>query len=92
MRIRDVFSLTSLILCVLCFQSLLVHSCSLNLPSQTRGIHASSSLDVEPRRIIFDALPLYTLNLNADSSEKEFDVDGAKAEWRVREGRLAVYV
>jgi len=63
----------------------------LDVPELTRAIHATSILDVEPRRIIFDAPPLYTFDLN-ENVKKEFDVDGAKAEWRVKEGKLLVYV
>ncbi|KAH8084919.1 hypothetical protein BXZ70DRAFT_957492 [Cristinia sonorae] len=63
----------------------------LDVPNLTRAIHASSVLDVEPRRIIFSAPPLYSLDLD-DVTGDELDVDGAKAEWRVKEGRLLVYV
>ncbi|THH31373.1 hypothetical protein EUX98_g2808 [Antrodiella citrinella] len=65
-----------------------------DVPGLTRAIHAASVLDVEPRRIIFDAPPLYALDLSETNvaAKKEFDVDGAKAEWRVKEGRLLIYV
>ena len=86
--------------------------------SQTRASIPDTTLDLEPRRLIFlapDPTP-YALDLdlsqpdaaiqklfgdteNGDSAmsamglkrERPLDVDGARAEWHVAEGKLIIY-
>ena len=85
--------------------------------AQTRDGIASTTLDLEPRRLIFTSLSSYFLDLDLSRSdieiqkslgaragseksvqhaltlkrERELDVDGARAEWRIAEGQLVIY-
>ncbi|TCD62243.1 hypothetical protein EIP91_007139 [Steccherinum ochraceum] len=72
-----------------------------DVPDLTRAAHAASTLDVEPGRVVFEAAGLYALDLDLGGGKGqegegkkggEFDVEGARAEWRVREGRLVVFL
>ncbi|KAG9217956.1 hypothetical protein CCMSSC00406_0010274 [Pleurotus cornucopiae] len=60
------------------------------VPSLTHSLHATASLDIEPRRIIFSVPSIYFLDLNIALDDAEFvalkrlrafDVDNARAEW-----------
>ncbi|KZT03324.1 uncharacterized protein LAESUDRAFT_729351 [Laetiporus sulphureus 93-53] len=86
----------------------------LQVPDLTRSHVPAATLDLEPRRLMLDAPPLYALDLNLDLSDaqisdaaklsdasaaqaltlkrqRDLDVDNARAEWRVGEGRLVIY-
>lgn len=82
--------------------------------AQTYESIQAATLDVEPRRIILEIPPLYTLDMDVSlpdahlvsifggsSSEgsalmlkrqRDFDVEGAKAEWRVADGVVIIDV
>ncbi|KDQ24108.1 hypothetical protein PLEOSDRAFT_1047912 [Pleurotus ostreatus PC15] len=70
------------------------------VPSLTHSLHATASLDIEPRRIIFSVPSIYFLDLNIALDDAEFvalkrlrafDVDNARAEWSVRKHTLTIY-
>ncbi|PCH43069.1 hypothetical protein WOLCODRAFT_121465 [Wolfiporia cocos MD-104 SS10] len=71
------------------------------VPGMTREHISSATLDVEPRCILLHAPPLYALDVRLEDARppgaqngdtREFDVEAARAEWRVQEGMLVVYV
>ncbi|KAI0744676.1 pre-RNA processing PIH1/Nop17-domain-containing protein [Earliella scabrosa] len=90
---------------------------ALSVPHLTRDGIASTTLDLEPRRLIFTSPLSYCLDLDLSrpdteiqkslsaragseksvqhaltlKREREFDVDGARAEWRIAEGQLVIY-
>ncbi|EPQ55812.1 hypothetical protein GLOTRDRAFT_60596 [Gloeophyllum trabeum ATCC 11539] len=67
------------------------------VPRMTREIIPTATLDVEPHRIELRVPGMYSLDVDFASEDlggkldRELDVDGATAEWRVSEGLLAIY-
>ncbi|TDL26793.1 hypothetical protein BD410DRAFT_782854 [Rickenella mellea] len=106
---------------------------TIEVPRLTHAMHSSSTLDVETRRVLFDILGIYTLDIDLSLPDSEigkihsdvgnrgpgisssdmealkikghnagealrlkrsrdFDVENARAEWRVAEGHVVLWV
>ncbi|EIN05863.1 hypothetical protein PUNSTDRAFT_91505 [Punctularia strigosozonata HHB-11173 SS5] len=78
----------------------------IRVPGMTRDLVSKSALDLEPRRLLLEVPGMYSLDVDIAaanggkagvnklldlSNAREFDVDSARAEWRVAEGILSLY-
>jgi len=61
-----------------------------DVPKLTRALHAQSTLDLEPRRLILRVGEVYHLDVALDALPRPVDIDRATAEWRMGAGQVLV--
>jgi len=80
---------------------------TIKVPKLTRDLIPSSTLDLESRRLLLHVPSLYSLDVNLDLPDellgisnsaltlkrmRDFNIDGAKADWRIAEGAIVASV